>query len=43
MNAGRSAEKAAVPKIGEHSIEVLKRFGVPESELLILQKEEVIT
>ena len=43
MSAGRSAEKAAVPKIGEHSIEVLKRFGVPESELLILQKEEVIT
>lgn len=42
-SACRIAEKGAVPKIGEHSMEVLKRFGVPEAELLTLQKEEVIS
>jgi alpha-methylacyl-CoA racemase len=37
-----SAEQASAPEVGEHSLEILKRCGIPESELLALRKEQVI-
>jgi alpha-methylacyl-CoA racemase len=43
LGAGCSADQALVPQVGEHSIEILKRFGVAESELEELQNAEVIS
>jgi crotonobetainyl-CoA:carnitine CoA-transferase CaiB-like acyl-CoA transferase len=34
---------APVPEVGEHSVEILTRFGVSKSDLEVLQKENVIS